>query len=237
MSEIFDLLGRALVYVVGSTATAYAAFRWLGEKWIEEKFARRLEALKHQQALEIQRLKVEIDALLSGTLKIQEHEFLILPEIWEKLSEAYSLVSWIASPMQEYANISGMTPAQLEEYLEGTDLRESEKMDIRKSDNKSETYQTIIFWHRLHRVKSGIFRLQECTAKNGIFLPADLQEKLDKLTELLWSAVISKEIGREVNDKSMELDSWREMKEQTKLVYDETKVYIQQRLLSHAKSS
>ncbi len=145
MSEIFDLLGRALVYAGGSTATAYAAFKWFGEKWIEDKFSRRLAALQHQQALEIQRLKIEIDSLLSGTLRIQEHEFLILPEIWEKLSEAYGLVSWIASPVQEYENINGMTSAQLEEYLEGTDLRESEKMDIRESDNKSKTHQKNYF--------------------------------------------------------------------------------------------
>lgn len=145
MSEIFDLLGRALVYAGGSTATAYAAFKWFGEKWIEDKFSRRLAALQHQQALEIQRLKIEIDSLLSGTLRIQEHEFLILPEIWEKLSEAYGLVSWIASPVQEYENINGMTSAQLEEYLEGTDLRESEKMDIRESDNKSKTHQKKLF--------------------------------------------------------------------------------------------
>ncbi|MGE8050623.1 hypothetical protein ACQKPT_20280 [Pseudomonas monteilii] len=237
MSEITNFIASILVYAGGSTVVAYTAFKWLGEKWIEDKFSTRLELLKHQQALEVQRLRIEIDSLLSGTLKIQEHEFLILPEVWEKLSEAYSLVCWLVSPMQEYANLSEMSAAQLEEYLEGSDLRDTEKHEIRKSDAKSETFQKIIFWHRLHAVKNGIFKLQNCIAKNGIFFPAELATRLETLTEHLWSAVTSKEIGREAQDKSMELDSWKEMQQQTKAIYDDTKAYIQRRLLSHARSS
>lgn len=237
MNEFYELLGKLILYFSGSTAVAYTAFHWLGAKWIENKFSRTLDNLRHQQAIEVQRLRIEIDSLLSGRLKIQEREFLVLPEVWEKLNEAYSLVSWLVSPIQEYANISAMTADQLEEFLSETDLQSTEKQAIRNASDKSKRYQEIIFWHRLHTVKSGIQKLQQCIAKNGIFFPPELEEKLDKLSDHLWSAVTGKEIGREAQDPSMEIDSWRETKEQTKKVYEETKSYIQHRLLSHAKSN
>ena len=63
---------QMLAYGGGSAAVAYLLFQWLGKTWIENKFAQRLDQLRHQQALELQRLRVEIDAMLSGALKLQE---------------------------------------------------------------------------------------------------------------------------------------------------------------------
>src|SRR5215510_4277659 len=103
--EVLRFFAQMLVSAGGAAAVAYLLFQWLGKKWIENKFAQRLDQLRHQQALELQRLRVEIDAMLSGALKLQEKEFSVLPEAWAKLHEAHGLVSWIVSPMQEYPDV------------------------------------------------------------------------------------------------------------------------------------
>jgi len=97
-----------LAFGGGSAVIAYVVFQYIGKKWIENKFAERLDLLRHQHALELQRLRVEIDALLSGAIKLQEKEFLVLPDAWAKLDEAHGLVAWLVSPSQQYANVDRM---------------------------------------------------------------------------------------------------------------------------------
>jgi hypothetical protein len=224
-----------LVYGGGSAVVAYLLFQWLGKTWIENKFAQRLEQLRHQQALELQRLRVEIDAMLSGALKLQEKEFYVLPEAWAKLDEAHGLVSWLVSPMQQYANVDRMNPAQLEEFLVDTNFTESQKDDVRNAHDKGRTYQDIVFWHRLHKVKTAFGELQTFVAKNGIFPPRELEEKFSKISETHWSAVVSKEVGHEAKDWKMQREGWTKIREETEPLYKEIKARIQARLQSHAR--
>lgn len=233
---VVKFLLQMLAYGGGSAAVAYLLFQWLGKTWIESKFAQRLDQLRHQQALEIQRLRVEIDAMLSGALKLQEKEFTVLPEAWAKLDEAHGLVSWLVSPMQQYANVDRMKAEQLEEFLSGTEFTESQKNEVRNARDKGRTYQDIIFWHRLHKVKGAFGELQTFVVRNGIFLPTELEERFSKISEMLWAAVVSKEVGHEEKDWKMQNEGWTKIKEETEPLYKEIKAEIQKRLQSHART-
>jgi hypothetical protein len=86
--QVLAMLGGVVLYAGSAATAAYLLFQFLGKKWIENKFSQRLEAFKHLQSVELARLKVEIESMLSGALKLQEREFTVLPEMWEKLSDA-----------------------------------------------------------------------------------------------------------------------------------------------------
>jgi hypothetical protein len=86
----------------------------------------------------------------------------------------------------------------------------------------------------LHKVKVAFGELQTFVARNGIFLPADLEEKFSKVSEMLWSAVISKEVGHEAKDWKMQREGWTEIKEKAEPLYKAIKSDIQARLQSHA---
>ncbi|NDP48543.1 MAG: hypothetical protein GZ085_09190 [Sulfuriferula multivorans] len=235
--QLLGFLVRMLAYGGGSAVIAYLLFQYFGKTWIENKFAQRLDQLRHQQALELQRLRVEIDALLSGVLKLQEKEFSVLPEAWGKLDEAHGLVALLVSPMQRYDNVDEMKGAQLEEFLASTEFTESQKDEIRNSRSKGRTYQDILFWYRLHEVKKAFGDLQSFIARNGIFLPQELEEKFTRISELLWSAVISKEVGHEAKDWKMQSEGWKKIKEETEPLYKSIKNDIQARLQSHGRKS
>lgn len=226
---------QMITYAGGSAVVAYLLFQWLGKTWIENKFAQRLDQLRHQQSLELQRLRVEIDAMLSGALKLQEREFSVLPEAWAKLDEAHGLVAWLVSPMQEYANVDRMNPVQLEEFLADTGFSPSQMDDIRQARDKGRAYQETVFWHRLHKVKTGFGELQSFVARNGIFLPTALEEKFSRISGDLWSAVVSKEVGHEAKDWKMQNDGWTKVKDETEPLYKAIKADIQARLQSHGR--
>jgi hypothetical protein len=229
-------LAKILAYGGGAAAVSYLLFQWLGKKWIENKFSERLEQLRHQQALELQRLRVEIDAMLSGALKLQEKEFSVLPEAWEKLNDAHGLVSWLVSPVQQFANVDRMTHQQLEEFLVSTELTKSQQDEVREAQDKGRRYQEIFFWHKLHKVKNAIAELQGFIAKNGIFLSFEIESKFSAISNKLWEATTSKQVGHEAEDWKMQRDGWDKIKNEAEPLYEEIKLAIQSRLKSHAHS-
>lgn len=235
VEQILGFIGRVVAYGGGSAAVAYLLFQTLGRSWLENRFASQLEALRHQQALELQRLRVEIDALLSGALKLQEQEFSVLPEAWEKLDETHGLVAWLVSPMQQYADVDRMTGPQLEEFLGTTSFLETQKQDIRVSRSKGKTYQDILFWHRLAKVKASHGDLQRYIARKGIFLPADIKSDLSSIADKLWEALISKEVGHEAKDWKMQREGWTKIKNEIEPLYKKIEATIQARLASHGR--
>lgn len=236
-NAIWSFLGQMLAYGGGGAVIAYLLFQYLGRTWIENKFAERLDQLRHQQALELQRLRVEIDALLSGAIKLQEKEFTVLPEAWAKLDEAHGLVTWLVSPLQQYADVNRMNSVQLDEFLAGTGFTESQKNDVRNSHDRGNTYQKIVFWHRLQNVRRVFGELQTYVARNGIFLPPALKDKFAKMAEILWDAIISKEVGHEAQDWKMQNEGWKRIKEETEPLYKSIESDIQARLQSHGHKS
>lgn len=235
MDEVAKFILQMLALGGGSATVAYFLFQWLGKTWIENKFAQRLDQLRHQQALELQGLRVEIDAMLSGALKLQEKEFSVLPKAWAKLYEAYELVSWLVSPFQQYADVNRMSRTELEEFLEGADFSVSQKNEVLSAKDKNKIYQDIVFWHRLKKVKSTFSDLKTYVARNGIFLPKELESKFKEIAEMLWSAVISKEVGHEVKDWKMQREGWEKIKAEAEPLYLDIKTHIQDRLQSHAR--
>ncbi len=161
-------------------------------------------------------------------------KFSILPEAWEKLDEALGLVSWLVSPMQQYTDVERMSSLQLHEFLESTDLTQTQKDEIKNSTNRNETYHNIEFWRRLSKVKKACRELQDYIARNGIFLPEELEKKFSKISDTFWHTLISKEVGYEAKDWKMQNEGWHKIQEEVRPLYEKIKQEIQARLKSHA---
>jgi len=236
--QLLSFIGEIVAYGGSGAAIAYLTFQHLGKSWIENKFAQRLEQHKHMQALELQRLRVEIDSMLNGALKIQEREFTLLPEAWAKLDEAHKLVSSLVCPIQSEADVNGKTERELEEFLTRLPFTETEKDKIRNSrvHQRHVAYGEIRFLYQAHDVKRSITELHTFVARNGIFFPSEINELIASMTNLLWSAIVTKEEGIEDNDHKMQGESWKKVKEEIEPLYESIKSAIQIRLQSHAKN-
>jgi len=234
--QILRFIGEVVVYGGGAAAIAYLVFQFLGKSWIENKFAQKLEQYKHQQALELQRLRMEIDSMLSGALKIQEKEFETLPEAWRKLDEAYGRVSALVSPAQEYPGLDRMNAVQLEEFLGGSELLESQKQVIRESSEKVDAYREAIFRHRLHAVKKSCADLHNYVVQYGIFFPPPIKDKFTKASEELWSAVSYKQVGQEAKDYKMQNEGWKKIKADIDPLYRALESDVHTRLQSHGRT-
>jgi hypothetical protein len=239
VDQLLRFLGEVVLYGGGSTAIAFLLFRYLGKGWIDARFAERLEAFKHDQAKELQRLKVEVESLLSGALKIQEREFTVLPEAWHKLNEAYSLTCWVVSPMQQYPAIGRMNQEEIEEFLSESELTETKKNRVRGATGREREneYQNIIFWYRLHRAKTAVGELQNYSISHGLFLPPHLKQQFSEIRPLLTNALIAMEVGHEGLDHKMQGEAWKALQEKAEPLHNAIEDAIGKRLHSHGKTS
>lgn len=235
LDQFFLFIGKIVAYGGGSAAIAYLLFQYLGKTWIENKFAERLEQLRHSQALELQRLRVEIDSMLSGAIKIQDKEFEVLPEAWIKFDDAYGHVAQLVSPVQLFNDLNRMRPDQLEEVLAASDFRESEKADVRSARNKTETYQETRFWHRLNRVRKAVGDFHNYIERSSVFMPPDLKKDFEKASNDLWSAMTSKEAGHDAKDWKMQNEGWDKIKKDVEPLKQSIHDAIYKRLQGHGR--
>jgi hypothetical protein len=238
--EIYDWVLRqfgSLVLYTGAMASfAYFLFRLFAKQWIETQFKTKLDNLKYQHDVELQRLKVEIDSLLGGSLKLQEKEFVVLPEIWWRLDEAHGRAQRVLSPMQRYADLERMAEAELEEFLGGRDMRDFDRVRLKKAREKNKLYQEIMFLTYLGDARSANREFSMYLARNGIFLPDNIKSVCKDISASIWGALSSKEIGREANDNKLEMDGWRDLEDKVKPQFKVVEDHIRARLLSHAQS-
>ena len=234
--QILKFFGEVILYGGGSATVAFLIFQALGKGWLNAKFSERLEAFKHEQAKELQALRVEVESLLSGALKIQEREFTVLPEAWLKLNDAYSTTSWLVSPLQQYPDISQMEDDELEEFLSSSELLKTQQnkviYSVRLERNK--IYQEIIFWHRLNRAKKAVGELGKYIVSHGIFLPPPLKQQFSEINTLLNESIIDLEVGHEAKNLKMQSESWKTLKSKGEPLYRVIENSLEQRLHSHA---
>ena len=234
-NAIAAFLGKVVAIGGGAAAAAYGVFIFLGRSWIESKFQERLNAVKHDHDKELQRLKIEIDSLLGGTLKLQEREFEVLPEAWRLLDEAKGLVAWIVHPMQEYPDLNRMTSQRFEEALAATELTEADKDEIRRAQDHNKEYIRLIFWSRLARVRKAHSNLHAYIQKNAIFLPEEMKDRYVTIGSLMWKALVAKQVGHQVDDWKMQTEGWEQVGKEIEPLYKEIERESRARLRAHAE--
>jgi hypothetical protein len=179
-------------------AALFGAIKWFGESWITSKFSERLETFKHAQQREIEHLKFQINASMDRAVKLHQREFETVPQAWSTLVEAFNAVKSFTSPFQSYADLHRVSDADLDEFLDDTELSNAQKNEIRTSSDRNETYQSILFWHRLNKVQN-VFREHHLfLLKNSIFMTAAMKIQFTEIGTLAWNALMEHKMNHEM---------------------------------------
>ncbi|HBB96593.1 MAG TPA: hypothetical protein DC054_14510 [Blastocatellia bacterium] len=96
---------RFIIEVIAASGIVYALFMFVGKKWIENQFARRLKAYERKQ-----------NSLFNRITKIHEKEIEILPTAWRKLLEAHGHLARLIQPSRIEREFSQMNEEQLKEW-------------------------------------------------------------------------------------------------------------------------
>ncbi len=233
VQEMSRWLGRTVLWFGGAVTVAFAAFRFLGSKWIEDKFATRLQAHKHAQAKELEELRHKINSTFNRLTKIHQKEFEVLPEAWNKLQDALGRTSGLTSLYQEYPDLNRMEESQLAEFLRRSDLYDFEKEGLLKEDDRNTYHMERKFWHDLKNAKGAFHDFHNYMIRNRIFLSSDLFQQFQKVDDIIGEAIICRECGEGDGDMKMWTNAYKKIRDEIDPIRDEIERLIQKRLRYH----
>jgi len=228
--KIFSFLGQVIIFGGGSVGVAYLVFTYLGKKWIDNKFEKRLTKFDHELNLQIEQYKFEINSLFNRISKIHEKEFEVLPTMWLKLVEAMGKVSQLTDPSQQYPELNKMSKAEIEELLSEINLYDSQKDKIRNAKDKTKNYTKSIFLLNLVEANTFVYDFHNYLIFNKIFLSHDLFEKFSQIDLLLRNSLMELEIPEGTEDDIRLLETFSKITDGSKELIKEIEYQIQKRL-------
>lgn len=217
----------------GSAAIAFLIFRTLGDRWLDNKFRERLKLVEHGYAVELSKFKQRLETAADGLNRIHQKEFEVLPEAWGLLDEAMNTLKWVVSPMQSYTNVSRMNDEDWVEFVEGcSEFGSLDKRYLRgvPDRNRQQEFNRLYDAHKICLAENAIRDFQKYTARHSIFLPEDLRVQFDAMRNLLWSASVSKSVGREAEDWEIQVKGWEKLEEQAEPLFAKIRTAIQDRI-------
>ncbi len=229
LDQLLTIVGKIVLWGGGLSLVVYQVFKRLASRWLDAKFDKRLQDLKHQHGKEIEQLRFKISALLDRTTKLHQREFEVLPEAWSKLNDGYWEVRVLVASVQSDPDINGMPEPLQEEFISTCELSEWQKAEVREAEDKNKRYQKYIVWHYLGKAEDKIRDTHICLRKNGIFLSDDIRAKFAEIDDLIWKVFRDHRMNvehelerpeRKLIDQFLRDDGDKLMKELEQLVHD-----------------
>lgn len=89
-----------------------------------------------------------------------------------------------------------MTGPQLDEFLEDSFLAKWQRDEIKTATKKVDYYIKAIFFHRAGEARAACREQHIYVLKNGISMPHDMKEKFDRISDLVWKALVEHEVNQ-----------------------------------------
>lgn len=173
------------------TAALWQVFKWVSAKWIEDRFARELEAFKHQQAQEIERLRGQIAASLDRVTKLHQAEFEALPRVWELAGKAYGAAASMISALQSYSNVKWLTPDELTAAMSADFFSDSDRQTVGnlQGQERQNKFQEIVDQYKWRESENLWIEFNNSLVVSGIFIEPKLREEFRIFSNDLIGAV------------------------------------------------
>jgi len=230
---LMALLGLGTLTISGAAAASFGLFKWLGERWIDQKFEKQIESYKAEQSRELERLRHRINSVFDRTIRLHTKEFEVLPDLWGKLVEAHAWGSGYVSPLQTYPDVARMDDEELTAYLDTTNFLEVQKRDIKAESNKLERQKVHMKIADLYRHNDAAERMRVFATslrKDGIFLRPEIKTDMDVMHELLWNAISEKKISAEEDINPRLRDDYERFRAKAPTLFDKIEKTVADRL-------
>lgn len=214
-SEILKIIGEVVAYGGGAAAIFYGILRFFGQKWLDEKFSKRLEEFKRFQNQEFENYRFEINKLFNRITKIHEKEFEILPTAWQKLQTANRLVIQMTSPLQSYPDLNRMSSQELNAFLNDSKLYDFQKEELLKESNKVDYYRKKIFWINYNEVSHSIMEFHNYVLLNKIFFHKEMFDLFSEIDSRVYEAHL---LSSELVEHSNSNEVWKTLREANKKI-------------------
>lgn len=184
-------------------AAAWALFKWLGTKWIDDHFSKELEAFRAEKQAELEklrtdygreteRLKADLNRFADRASRFHVREYQVLPEAWGLMNKAYGAAANAISAFQEHADLNRMSDPQFEAWMKQSDLEEYQRNELRTSSDKNRHYMTLRNWKQIEDANKAAIEFMNYVILQGVFIEESLSTKMMEAGQNMRKALISR---------------------------------------------
>ena len=232
------LLGITAISVAGA---AFGLFKWFGGKWLENKFAERLQNLKSEQDQAIRLVQSTIDREIHRAKKLYDNEFTALSDSWKMLQTAYDLSASTIGSMT--ANVALMNNEEFERHVARRGMEEWQRSELQamKGDARQDEYWR---WSEWQKAIDCDKRWRECKQQidsTSIFFPAGFTDKFRSINEMICASNVEFEERVRLHKVPQygeafdRFESTKKLRKEGKVKMDELEGMVRDRLWSVAK--
>ncbi len=172
----------------GLVAISYFSFRFFASKWLETKFAERLQNLRAEQDKTIRYVQSTIDREIHRAKKLYDSEFTALSECWALLRNAYdhSAASLISFPVP----VQRMSQEEFERHLAQRGMIEWERNEFKQltGRERQEKYHIWSEWQRYIKAEQLWREYRSNLDGKSIFFAEGFTEKFRELEDLIFKS-------------------------------------------------
>jgi hypothetical protein len=229
-----------LIQVGVSAGVALGLFKWIGQKWVEQRLSVSLEKFKAQQQKELERVKAdqqkEIERLrhllASRVSKIHEKEFEFLPQAWLMLNDLHgSAALALDMTFKSYPDFRKLPEDQFEEFLTASPasrLTQYQKDELRKATDRQRYFSDAMAGIYLDDANEKHRVFQNYLIEHRIFMNDELRDKFGAVQLSLVKALTSYGSGKR-SDTELVHSAYEEMNG-IKAMVDDVEKAVQTRL-------
>ncbi|QND85016.1 Uncharacterized protein ChrSV_2790 [Chromobacterium vaccinii] len=222
---VLQYIGLLGISAASVAAAAFGLFKWLGGKWLEGKFAERLQNLKSEQDHAIRIVQSTIDREIHRAKKLYDNEFTALSESWRLLRTAYDMSAGTMLSMT--TNVALMNAEELERYLSKRGMEEWQRKELRalNGEVRQDEYWKWPEWQRLIECKKKWRECQQQIDATSIFFPVGFTEKFRTISDMICTSNVEYE-ERIRQHKVPQYNATYDRFKSTKKLLDEGKILI-----------
>lgn len=191
----------------GGAIIAFAIARSFGEKWLDSKFAGRLQDLRHEHERQMELVRLQSSQSLDRFTRLSEREFEVTAEAWSLVTDAH-VRTMRALPGLRQSNDFSQLPdnlAKIAASQSGLEEWEIEELLKREKDQRNRYFHERRALHEIADAKFAIGKANGHIVRNALFLDQKIHGELDEFLDWAWKAMIAWEIVREVRQEGLGL--------------------------------
>lgn len=210
VGEIASWLAALGITGIVAATGAWGLFKLLGKKWIEDHFAKELEAFKAEKQIELEklrtdygreteRLKADLNRFADRASRFHVREYEVLPEAWGLMNKAFGTASSAISAFQHHIDLDRMGVDQFTTWLEQSGLEQYQRQVLSNSNEKNSHYVKIVTARSITDAQWATTEFMNYIILNGVFIDEPLSEKMMDACVSIRKAIISRSMVERID--------------------------------------
>jgi hypothetical protein len=175
-----------------------------------QNLPQKIEAFRHEQAKELERLRAEIDGALRATLRYQEKQFDACLEVWNAIKDTQSKLLASISPLQQYSDIRRMDDEARSEYLSSFKLAKWQTDEILTAHDIQKSFKIMIDNQRYTKAVKAFSELDGITRSHELFFKPNTYKLVRSICDKIHSSLVSQDLPISRQDTNLSISAWTE---------------------------